>query len=697
MVDAVKYSKHSVGAGEACVHQALHGYSEGHRLIESSIQLPHDIARLMLRMSDLSGSNVGPGFEDYITGYPLTSIGMYALAKTWYAQEMPRPGCVWTHTLLIPDAQLATPSLAIFLALFRRPQQRASNGPYSGAIHPDQWINAESSVSAGIEPHRDAARFLTFFYCKEAQPILIPAKTSRDYEQMLFATWSQQWPALRRCFTFSTGSLSARSFGNRPFDVQCVPVALVRDVQLETIAMQCGEPVTIDATSVELPEWATVVAEDTRIASGGEVRTFLWKIADPTSGRLDFAAFMQIYEALHRPNELGQLISLVAELFPQSSHSIRLKKLLFGEQRQRTFLSQQDETSILSALGSSNHHAAFDAISLRLKERGETLSRDYRSARRLIGELFRSPLNPLGGEILAGLISALDSRAAREITSEQPQLLSALVAAKPSLATSSQLWVAAGDRKRELFESIVRHKNLDSAVVGGIISALLESRSDNFIRRAVDEWGKDAVFATLDWVVANGGVLTESSRGALTFHVNTVMDWVQASPEKSLQALLTAAHIVAPYSYQIWERDTRRWNRAFDEVQGRFGDPDALYLCTFLLALGLGNAPPDPLTLVGNCFELVYRAASNDQLDDSTWEILDPIVPHLSWPNDWDKCERMRRGLISAFIQHHWPPSELYHRISYPDILSRLPKSAEKVDGGKAFLQTLPHSVAGEM
>src|SRR5205823_3931025 len=83
------------------VHQSLHGYSGGHRLIDSSIDCPADVARLMLRMSDLSGGNIVSGFEDYLTVYPLKQIGMYAFAKTWVALEMPRPGCVWTHTLLL--------------------------------------------------------------------------------------------------------------------------------------------------------------------------------------------------------------------------------------------------------------------------------------------------------------------------------------------------------------------------------------------------------------------------------------------------------------------------------------------------------------------------------------------------------------------------------------------------------------------
>ena len=50
------------------------------------------------------------------------TVDYYALACTWPAPEMGRPGCVWTHTLLIGTellAQLCRPEA--LLSLFRRP------------------------------------------------------------------------------------------------------------------------------------------------------------------------------------------------------------------------------------------------------------------------------------------------------------------------------------------------------------------------------------------------------------------------------------------------------------------------------------------------------------------------------------------------------------------------------------------------
>jgi hypothetical protein len=148
----------------------------------------------------------------------------------------------------------------------------------------------------------------------------------------------------------------------------------------------------------------------------------------------------------------------------------------------------------------------------------------------LIVELFRSTLNPLGEEILTGLISGTDREMAGKMTIEHPQLLPSLFRAKPGLATASHLWSTNQDRTRELFESVAAYENWDSATVAGIVEALLASNSDAFIKRAFDRRGKDAIFPALDWTEGHSGAMSEMCRGALTFYVPVVMDWVEARP-----------------------------------------------------------------------------------------------------------------------------------------------------------------------
>ena len=74
------------------LHQALHGYADGHRQLALSTTLrPRDQKRL-LALSDISGPGAHLSEDGYLTGYPLTESGYFALGRTWPAPEMPRPG-----------------------------------------------------------------------------------------------------------------------------------------------------------------------------------------------------------------------------------------------------------------------------------------------------------------------------------------------------------------------------------------------------------------------------------------------------------------------------------------------------------------------------------------------------------------------------------------------------------------------------
>jgi hypothetical protein len=220
---------------------------------------------------------------------------------------------------------------------------------------------------------------------------------------------------------------------------------------------------------------------------------------------------------------------------------------------------------------------------------------------------------------------------------------------------------------------------------------MLESGSDGFIRRALDRWGRPAVFHTLDWIEAHNGAMSESCRVALTFHLPSVMEWIEASPARSTESLVAVAHVVAPHASKISHHDSTVWLRTFRSLPNR-KDGAKNYVGALLLALAFANAPPTPLELVGESFELVHEAARKESLGDRAWVIIEPLVPELSWLSNWDKCERLRRGLISAFVRNNWPGSELDRRIKDYDLVQQVLRSAKKADGGEDFLRRIHSS-----
>lgn len=684
MVNALTSFQFDAGTKGLLLHQALHGYAEGHRLLESSVPIPDDLKRVMLRMSDLSGTSVLNGFQDYLTGYPLPSLNAYALAKTWYASEMSRPGCVWTHTLVIPAALMARmASLSSLRPLFRRPSGRSVGDLYSKPV-PLQFESPIRDYETDLEQRVKMQAFMAAHYKKESHPLIIAAASADEYTDLLFAGWSQKWPALRMSFTFCTGSLSARTLEKRPLDVQCVPTISTRQVSREIAEAGFGEPIVLNFDPLHLPQWAILAANDALQPEGGPVRSFLWSVADMDSLRADFESYVKIYDGLDQSLPFSNIVALIAELFPSSADGRHLKRAVFGDREPPSIslsIPRVESKDILLALATTDHYQSFDPDELSLREQASRLLSEQPTAGwMLLGELFRASLNPIGDEILKSLIVAMRPEDALLFAVDQQQFIPALFRANPKLAASAQLWLIARDRKRELFESLLAQACMDPETVRGIVDALLDSNSDAFLGRAFAQWGSVAVFQALDWIEAHGGSITDTWYAALTFHVPDVMNWVGMERERSTSTLAAVAHVVAPYSSQIAKESSTVWLRTLHSLRENHQEDEANYMCAFLLALALRNAPPAPLDLISESFERVHQLAEKDKLRDDAWFILQPLVPELSWGKNWDRCERLRRGLMSAFMFYGWPAWQLRERITNQDLVEQLLRSARKID-----------------
>jgi hypothetical protein len=514
--------------------------------------------------------------------------------------------------------------------------------------------------------------------------VVIPAASSDEYEELIFAVWAQQWPSLRMCFTFCTGSLSARTYENCPLDVQCVPVVAARQVSREIAETGFGHPAVLDFAPINSPRWVILAANDALQGEQGPIRSFLWSVADKDSPRAYFESFLRIYDGFAESLPVTDILELISERFPSPSDGHHLKSVLLGSQNTLTIPHLEPKT-ILLALATTEHYQSFDPDQLFLKEQASRWIREeFTTGRVLLGELFRASLNPIGDEILKAFILEMRPEDALEFAADQQQFLPALFRANPTLATAPELWRAAGDRKRELFESLSVQPSLEPELTRRTIDALLDSNSDAFIGRAFKQWSRVAVLEALDWIASHAGSMTENCRAALTPYVPDVMAWLATEQEKPTAMLAALAHVVAPHASQIANNDSMVWLRTLRALRQN-QDDDANYVAAFVLTLALCNAPPEPLDLISESFERVHWLAGKEQLKDDAWSILQPFVPESSWRKNWDRCERMRRALISAFTRYRWPASQLRERITDRDLVEQLLKSARKIGAEDYF------------
>jgi hypothetical protein len=280
----------------ASIHQAIHGYRDGHRLLSSSTPLSADATRAILVLSDMSGPSMQPGFDVYLTGYPLPGSEFFVLAKTWYAPEMQRPGCVWTHSLLIPRIQVSHVATACLLGLFQRPQLE---GVEMAAATPIALGDKVGNASRGDGfDDRKIAAALVGAVLGQLRPVIVPVKTAAQIEEVVLRLWEQLWPAERVRFSFCTGALMPRSNAGALLDLQAVPRAIPPS-QLRKIG---DGALVLDLRAPGKPEaWVDLVL-DCAARGDSTFRTWFEAAAGANVGRSVVPSLVPIFSEWHTPN-----------------------------------------------------------------------------------------------------------------------------------------------------------------------------------------------------------------------------------------------------------------------------------------------------------------------------------------------------------------------------------------------------------
>jgi len=357
------------------INQSLHGYSDGHRLLSASIEIPDSIKRNLLVLSDMSGPNMVPGFESYLTGYPLNEVGLYAFAKTWYAQEMRRPGCVWTHTLLLDFSDLSKiENLQGLIKFFIRPSKpKEIWASYGEVLTFDCNFMNPHTFYFDLEDldERKIYAIISELYTKPDKPIFVPAYDSKKYEKFVFSILVQQWPRLRRDFRFCTGAISNRVDNGKNFDLQICPESKLRAIKREVptgMFVDEYQDWPISASS----DWKSDVIAD--LETPGHLRKFLWRYgADIKKGREAFRSLTKIFSFLnYGDTELKNLIERIAEYFPQTEDAASLKLSLFGlpakTPNEDLYFTQFDEDNLLYLLATTRHQRALKLDSLQFSK-----------------------------------------------------------------------------------------------------------------------------------------------------------------------------------------------------------------------------------------------------------------------------------------------------------------------------------------
>ena len=426
------------------IHQSLHGYNNGHSLLATSTTLSVQSQQILFTMSDMSGFAMVEEFEEYLTGYPLPQMNVFAFAKTWYADEMERPGCVWTHTLLIDFSDLAQiKNLRILDNYFVKPLSQQDYRNYREEITVTDYDNIVYNENI----NEIQKNIIACLYGFPNESIIIPAKSSSNSITILML-WSQQWPRLRRRFTFCSGSLSNRTIYNKPLDLQFIPYS-----NLHTIQNKTNNTKIINVNECIDFDWLKTSIEDLR--KPGKLRAFLWRFgADIGGGRDVYVSLIKIFFCIEYSGSVkSQLVELIASSFPQSNDACTLKSTVF-----QNFFPIDIEIDLLFELATSKKYQAFDGV-VNLKAKVSLLWEKQKEITiSLLLKLVKTHLNKIGELFLVELIKVIPERESRALLKNYPSLIYNFINVNPDLAAISEIWNVSLEQDKKIFSVLIEKK-----------------------------------------------------------------------------------------------------------------------------------------------------------------------------------------------------------------------------------------------
>lgn len=599
-------------------HQLVHGYKRGHRLLAGSTSLSTEALRLVDRLSDAAGMSVSRDPSGYLTGYPLPD-GDYALAKTWPAPNAERPNVVWTHTLVLPQAALSAVSMQPVVELFRRPQGHADLESYAEPLPLGHLADRAPKPNQDIS----APAIITALYWGEPGAWLSAAAAPED---LCLAIWSQQWPRLRRSFSFCSEALEPRRLDGRAFDL-----LLATDGHRTGPSVKIQEPAPAEAVHA--------LVDDLR--SPGKLRDFL-RACGADSGQLRSVPLLTNAWIGARTLSPSNVLTGVAAQAPEPSSLRRLKReLLRGP---NSLLSDADPVQTLRSLATPGigdrilaEDAAVDVWAARAwqADRRAVLRLSVHRAHAVAAT--GQPQTAAAAVPGAALTVVLDRAVAAD--------LGMLVAEAPSVAEA----VLAQHREAEWWEAwaglpdggtALAHVAMgDKAKADLAATALLKHRDGASTWTTLGGHSGVAILGLLSAAARTGKALPEQWAVAL----GSAGDNLIAQTEEGLPApMLAVAADAMPYAHSVTRVQWSAWKAlAVDDQLWRKSPVRA----AVVLAAALRGQGSEADAAAAAAFSQLHKVFSKSQAEDA-WRVIHPSLPGRA--DDWDRCRRLERGVAKA-------------------------------------------------
>lgn len=657
------------------IEQILHGYRHGHALLASSVQLSANDNQLMAILSDWTEyKDVLSNDNSYITSYRLLDKPFYVIAKSWYADEMSRPGCVWTHSLLIYEDDLKNiDDFRKLSNLFKRPSIDESTF--------DSY-NHTLQVSLSDLKNPFIPLLLGNSYIDDVLYCLLYDKGPLVFKNNGFSSQYEQL-----CL-YLMNAIPSHMLMNRTFCSGCTRLPRYKDLVLDIVfsTSYSSVPDFFDYQSSELiiPSWIQFVGQYLR-GNNLNIADVIKYVSDDVQNNvhnleaiLSSLSILFSEKTTDESDSYFKAIYVLAQQFPDAKDAQSIKSFLLS---QNVWMRYCPPRAFVVGWAMCKQYSSFadlDKVIIDAIKQMATQDRDslYACMSVLSSSMLQDVSN-INSSILCALSSALDDEMLTKLSIDNVDAYLSLLAINHELLANLhwlsnplevrcrvwEIFINGVPNSFDQWDIIAEQILMENVPVDKMMLQVLLDKSNNVL-----------LFKVLTCL--NKNVLNTYSKNAISIvcasvTADDIIAWLLSQKQLSKQFVVFMPYII--------DANSRCWQRyAIENFQfviasiTNFVDENLdlvvyAYNLTFNWTLSKITIP-----CYSKVFNIIYPMIINN---DFPWPAWNQIVRHTSdvffW-QEWDHGKKMRQMVVERYKQAKFPRESVLSFSKYPKLNKEL-------------------------
>ncbi|MFT4104755.1 MAG: hypothetical protein QM657_03260 [Lacrimispora sp.] len=623
------------------IHQTLHGYSNGHHLLEASILLSDDSKRKMDILSDLSGTDVTDGFDFYYSGYHLENEELVVLSKTWYAPEMSRPGCVWTHSLLIPIKDLAfcAANINALLAKFQRPGISESQTKYSESL----VINTHEDILQKYDDKK--IQYLIWIMIGQTPPNYIVTKDSEEFIKELLFIWFMCYSELSYDYSFITGTSFIKSDNSNLISLQFC-TKQVRN-KLSHLSSNITLMKSIDDVQ-KFPQW---VINTHSILINGEWSKFLaFKelLCDGSLSEVSLTSFIKLYSCFYNEKnsiDIYASLELIDKLFREDRSIIgnKLLELYFQGAFQEWGIYTAYSNIVIATIKFLWIDVLPETLEL-LIQKG--FSTDFIGSKKIVQYLVKIDDSPLQEKYLPIYASLLSPSSFEEFSDMDYSVCNVLIAINSTLAECDAIWKQSRGFQHGILNSLQICKK-ENRLDNKVLRIILDDSEFDFSGEIYNIWGEAAISVFLEYLLGIEYLRHNDTSKMVELckqHSHIAANLFEMDLERfNFEQIFELMRIVNPFTDKLSSKRLISAYSLFDI--NSLNEYQKNEIADFYLPFIICSKDMFPYEIVSFAVPNVHDRLSKLAYPEEKWEKLQRSLPPVTVFNQWDRCKRLRKAI----------------------------------------------------